>query len=400
MYKLQDNDFYTTATVCGYLGAEYIQEHYDFIMHRPRIRIPTPRNSTFFDPQLNSFFKIPTAQTPSLRDDFIHEINAYKMYVPFSPSSGSNTIYNTLLTLFAYWRFDSVIVPRGRNFTFTYKGLTRTYDDLDNITKFNIYKIGVSGVLPTYKGHSKTEVAFENPELLAASRAIYDFYSNPDGEKYYTVYLYICVPNTLLYVTLMSEEHNDDPLMVYMRDAVRAVYLDSILTLVDLYGEDISLKDLMTDTIPMSTLYPTIRAAVGDDEPLLVINNLCRGYNPVDRDHIVNSNENANWRSYMPGVRHTVRARRMEQSMRNFLISNSKLRFGRYRSFTRLQNKDTQRDIMKKIVKHYKIRHDLYKSDPSFYVNLFAFLTKSTQILWRKFLEELPEEEFYVPGAV
>lgn len=397
IYELKPNEFYTTSTVCGYVGYTYRDHDYNFITSRPQIRIPTSSNTSFFNTSTKNYFYQARSMQQNAAGKIYKEYGAYKMYAPFSSAVGSHSIYNTNIMPCAYWEIKELTVPSPHAFTLNYNGHTKTYDKYPDTSNFNIYKISVSGVLQSHKARSKVEEVLRRPDLLAVSEQIVAHFSIPPHEVYHDYYFYIFVPHKLLNLKILPELHLDNPLITYTRNAIISMYEDSILSLEELYGADVTLHDLLTKTIPLSTLYPKIHAKLADQSaPMLLINNLCREHAPY-AEYIINSNSNADPRSHdIRFLRTTQRGKRMTQRGKSLLHRTIRNTIPRYMAFKSI-NPASQHEILKLYVQRKHITHEKYHSSPEAAIKLLALSSGLTQKTWRNFLADLPKEEFAAP---
>lgn len=396
-YRLKPNEFYTTPTLCGYVGYTYRSEDFDFITSRPHIRIPTPSNTSFFNTSTKNYFYQKRSEQKNATRKLYKEYGAYKMYAPFSSAPGTHTIYNTHIMPYAYWEIKEFTIPSPHEFTLNYNGHTKTYDKYRDTSNFNIYKISVSGVLQSHHGHSKVAEILQRPDLLSVSQQIVEHFSITPGDVLHEYYFYIFVPHKLLNLKVLHGLYRDNPLISYTCDAIKAVYEDSLLTLEELYGPDVTLNDLLTGVLPLSTLYPQIHAKLADQSaPILLINNLCREYSP-NAEHIINSNSNADPRSFsLKHLRTTQRGQRMARRGKSLLYRTIRNTVAKYTPFKRIHS-DAQREILKLYVQHKHITHEKYRRSPEAIIKLLAMSSGLTQKLWREFLATLPKSEFATP---
>ncbi len=398
-YVLQPNEFYTTPTTCGRLAwITNVLQFIKFTRIRPVIYIPKPENTDFFPNIEISYLRNPTAQRNSQSAPVIHESHAYKMYVPFVEQSGSNTIYNTSIAPLLYWTVSDDDIRVSDDFTFTYKTKTRSYTVMD--TGFmEIYKITISGVLSSGHRHSSVALALEEPTLRDATTRIIEAFGIP-RTAVSSMFFYVPISSYHLELPYDPDREYDDPFVLYLRDVIAAVYSDSILTPRQLYGETIKIMDFFYKSIPMSTLYPKIRATLDDDAPIIVMNELCRNYRPSAKTHIVNSNENVDPRSYMPKFTSTLRGKNMKSHMKSALKNYTKRTYGKYAPLRgQHTSADKKYEIMKYIVKMKKLTHSQYKHNPRLYSRYLAHLTSSSAPLWANFLATLPKKDFYRPNV-
>lgn len=397
IYVLQDNEFYTTPVICGAGGAVGSDKWYTFVTSKPTIHIPTPTNANFFGNSYSTYLQGITIQQLYKNgvpyDKLVYEHHAYKMYVPFASERGSKTIYNTSVQLFDTKHFESS-KPADNTFTFTYGDVSKTYTD-DELDDFILYKISISGVLPCNKLLSNVELALINPSLKTASATIMRSFLPGVNDS---TGFFVCIPPDYDDIIYTPTGDYDDPLVMYLRDVVTAVYSDSVLTPNELYGDDITFRDLW-NTIPMSELYPKIRATIHDDEPMIVVNRLCRDYSGWP-EYIVNSNENVNLRSFMKRYGKTVRGKRMRTRMLSNLKKYTKRTYGKHIPLSAKHNDDKYNEIMAYVVKHKKITYAKYSASPELYIRHLAHITHIPQTRWRIFLSSLSEEEFYNPNVV
>jgi hypothetical protein len=396
-YRLKPNEFYTTPTVCGYVGYTYKSDDFDFITSRPQIRIPTSSNTSFFNTNTKNYFYQKRSQQQNVSGKIYKEYGAYKMYAPFSPASGSHTIHNTNVMPCAYWEIKEFTIPTPHEFTLNYNGHTKTYDKYPDTSNFNIYKISVSGVLKSHNGHSKVETYLQRPDLLEVSKQIVAHFSIPRIEVHHDYYFYIFVPHKLLNLKILHELHLDNPLITYTRDAIISMYQDSVLSLEELYGADVTLNDLLTKTLPLSTLYPQIHAKLDDQSaPMLLINNLCREHTPY-AEYIINSNSNVEPRGYdLRFLRTTQRGQRIAKRGKSILHHTIRNTVPQYMAFKRIAPPQ-QHEIMKLYVQRKHITHEKYSRSPEATIKFLALSSGFTQKLWRTFLVSLDKSEFATP---
>ncbi len=399
VYRLKDNEFYTTPTLCGYETIVDPKEQYDFVTSQPQIRIPTQHNTSFFNKK-NNYFTQSYTQQRQMYGYFRKEYGAYKMYVPFTSASGSHSIYNTHIQPFSVFKIEkeNFTIPTPHTFTLTYKTHTKTYDEYDDSSKFTLYSISISGVLQSHRSHSKTRELLQDPDLRATSRSIVEIFSIDGGLADHNTYLYILLPNTMVDKKVLPATRTINPLINYIRDAIVAVYKDSLLSLEDLYGPDVRIDDLLTKSIPMSVLYPKIHDALPDQSaPMLVINKLCR-YHDANMTY-PNSNNSMNTRSVNPRfLAATNRGFRMKRHGK-ILLRNTIRQINtrpRYRTFKRIEP-HTQHEILKLFIQRKRITHEKYIRSPEATINILALSSGLTKKLWRTFLASLDKSEFAAP---
>ncbi len=414
-YKLKSNEFYTTPTVCGtvrYLPT--MRAFINFVTRAYKIHIPTPANASFwtgFEPRtsINNNFRFGLG-TYNLNLDYekgtrkyVKGYSEYKMYVPFVEEVGTNTIYNTSVKLFSYWSIEKLTTPP--EFTFSYNDTSHTYKTSE-FSHYEIYTITISGVLPSGKAISKYHNELRNNKHLTdASSRIVEIFKIPVSEISDTN-LFICIPAGIPYLEIFPSKPTTDPLLAYAREAIKTVFLDSAVSLESLYGKSVTFHKLITGAFQISYLYPFIKSSlhIRDDEPMLIINNLCRtAHEPsgVSVKHTVYSNENVDPRGYMHlfldkprrlKLKRNVAREELEQSLYNNDDSN----IPHTEKLAKLSNSERE-TIMKSLLKRHKITHIMYSTYPDWTEEYISFITGIEKGIWNTFLKTAPLSYFAAP---
>ncbi len=332
-YTLKDNEFYAGSTTCGMLGlSKTIKELTKFITSDVPVEIPSPDMNSFYTEQ---FPVGPTRQLKLENRELLNTIGsthdmfeviaplrnkAHKIYAPFlNKSPSSSTVPNSRIQLLFVHQMNepNIKYPEG-GFTF---------EDVRIFLKkgtYTVYELMISGILQSGQDNVKTIAA--QRALKAKSEQIVNIFNikkpNPNC-------LYIVITNYTL--SKMFDDAHLDPLTIYLKEAIIAMFSDSFIKPYEIL-EDPTFYDIVYGKWPISNLFEIIRDIINDDEPILLINDLCRPTSSdVIESNIAYSNNESDPRSYHPShpVRQkknqTRRIRNQERLNRERLIETTKI---------------------------------------------------------------------------
>lgn len=263
-YALKPDEFYFTSVKCGLFASIPFGKWYNFMINRPRIRIPTESDSTYININSRTLSTIHVKTTISMNVPPTPS-DRYKMYVPFSTSPTTRTIPFTGVSLFSFWRMKAVVPPE---FTFSGHKYTTVGADKDD---FAVYKIGISGILtPNHRTiHYRAAIA----PLLPQSAAIVETFSIPPTEMENDV-LFACLPRSSR--SLLIRADPPDPLTAYFKAVIDAVYADSLIKPTDI-NPDIT-YGMLWNAYSLEKVYALVKSKLTTPGPVLLINNMCRVY--------------------------------------------------------------------------------------------------------------------------
>ncbi len=311
-YALKDNEFYASATNCGMLGTLPEKEITKFITYKTPIEIPSLTMASFY----TNRFPISTARqlkqanrkqyenintTQNIMFNIIAPLREkpHKIYAPFLKNSpSSSTVPNNWIQLLSIHKLKEpkLTYPKG---LFTFEGANINLEK----NTYKVYRLMISGILQSGQDTVKSIAAKE--ALKKKSDQIVSIFniSRPDPNSLYIVFKYVD------YEKRFSDEH-EDPLTNYLKEAIIAMCSDSFIKPYELLS-DATFNDAINSMWSISDLFDFIRSVIADDQPILLINELCRPTNSEGiADNTAYSNNESDPKSYH--YSHPVRRRKNE----------------------------------------------------------------------------------------
>ncbi len=297
-YKLKNNEFYANSTTCGRLGISSEAHHSERLnrfFSSSSIKIPKPNNSSYYSSNSNNIFSIDTTSKWNSKnnDKTITEKDAYKIYVPFSKSILTQTIP---ITIYQYLSLH----------------LANKWQATKN---YSIVPIMFSGIINKQKFPKDINYIYNKSDTCRIGRAFtqmfwYIFGNRPVPENH--VKFYLIFDEDSLY----DRYYSNKPIHIYNRQIIKEVSQFSFISLEEiilynlnknfqpspalpyLYNKrtiqnsNITWNDIINELsiIPIPELYNLLREKLNDDDPIFIINPLCRGIPnipSVDRNTIV-----------------------------------------------------------------------------------------------------------------
>lgn len=291
-YRLKDNEFYASSSICGYIGRATTQLYKNkikFITSEPNIIIPHNEMESFHT--LGDVAQLlQTSQTENINnrnnEEKIYINPSHKIHVPFSTKIASSTIPNENINLLTKWDISFNLIKGKRNTRsgevskkFNFEGKSYTISS----GKDQIWYMNISGLLNA--GNEDSRSAEQMAALKSKSDALIEALGielpENDGLQIVVSSLVVVVPIGILYDDLLTTDYPDDPLAQYFKDAYLAVNADAIF----LQGFSINhfksehaltLEDIMFTSYSIADIYSIIQDAYGSEKPVLLINDLCR----------------------------------------------------------------------------------------------------------------------------
>lgn len=277
-YRLQPDEFYLTSVTCGHTSYIVGTFWYHFLQSHPQIRIPISYSDTYIS--INSITTSRLRTRTSLNERVAPTESAkFKFYVPFSEKAYTHSIPASRVSLLSEWPIKDCVIPSE----FVFNGHTYT----TATDKFNVYKIGISGILTP--GHRTIKIRSALQTLRHQSDAIAETFKIPAYHNTSTV-LFACLPESSNDILIKADTR--DPLTAHFKDVITAVYEDSIIKPTTINPE-ITYK-MLWDYHKLEDLYRLVKSTLRSPGPVLIINNLCRSYvGPVENITDYNSNTEA-----------------------------------------------------------------------------------------------------------
>ena len=334
-YKLAQNEFYANSTKCGFVAFFDREKLNQFIFTKYKIPIPVQFTSTyhtlnalpvFKNSQQAHYSKLRNNQSITSNNVSISQ-NAFKMYVPFSHKTRTNTITNDI---FYYFNTHKL-----KNFT---HNDTITFGGKEHILPkdhYSIYTITWSGIVPSHSNDKISDIDLS--EMNKTTNWIIDTFNITDPliiprtSPYVFVFI---VPNPIFnspYSTLHKNKDKISPLYKHFFDLLDTMSHLSIIPIKEfcLDYDNYTIGQIFNMNRPIKDIYEMIHSYKQNDEPILLINPLCRvKFNSTENNANqlqYESNENTNVRSIRKTRKHTYNAlkKRAKRILKNKGLANT-----------------------------------------------------------------------------
>ncbi len=276
-YKLKENEFYASPTKCGRLGLIQLSDYFKFLHHTPRIKVPNPAiPESLYPLNYNNF---PLKKTSSINKSNLalfglkRKINtedAFKIYHSYTKFSHTNTIPGTTYYYFNQHLIKEHVQPKIWGETrFSYGGESTS---IHSINAYSIFHLTISGAINPNVNTESFDNALQT--FLPVSNELAKIFGIKPAP-----------PNTLIFIFSSYDQISPE---LFSTNIAYYKYLKDIMDLmsslsginyrdlIDVTQPDLKLFDVLTFGIPVSDLFAKLREKVGDDEPLFIINPLCR----------------------------------------------------------------------------------------------------------------------------
>ncbi len=273
-YELKQNEFYASATQCGRISGSIIQDKFKFITHNPTIKIPDESVPSSLYPLNYPNFPLKKYMSSEYTPNsykFNTQIDAMKIYFPQSQFSHTKTIPLTNFHPVSFWKDEKSINYQGNPIPFEYNGKT----DNINPAEYNIYILTISGVqrpninIEEYN-RKFNELKLKSDYLRENLFPNHVFKLNFDFKYFLSI---ILPKNVGVYFNSNMSYY------MYAKDVIETVFSLSFIRLdefINILNPILTFHNIFYFKIRIDNLINKIRTKLGDDKPILIINNLCR----------------------------------------------------------------------------------------------------------------------------